>query len=248
MTDIGALLRKLGRFAQLTGEEKQALAASARQFRQCNAHEDVVREGEPCTSIHMLLSGFACCQKSLPDGRRQIIGFLLPGDMFDQRSLLQQQLGHTISTLTPARIAVIARETLLELTERYPRLTRALWWAALLEESIAREWLLNLGQKTAIERLAHLFCELLLRLRAAGVASGNSCELPLTQADLADACALSTVHINRTLQELRRQELISVRGKTLIVHNFERLQLIAMFNENYLCLRQPATEPRVATT
>jgi CRP-like cAMP-binding protein len=130
----------------------------------------------------------------------------------------------------------MSRQSAMDLTEKYPRLTRALWWATMVEESIARDWLINVGQRTALERLAHLLCELYTRLTAVGLAENGSCELPLTQSELADALALSTVHVNRTIRELRHAQLVSIQGRSLVIHDFKALQEVAMFDANYLHL------------
>lgn len=239
------LIRKLENFAVLPEAERRALLDSIRQNRDYGSHEDLVREGESTSNVYVMLSGFACRQKTLPDGRRQIIGYLLPGDICDVRMFLLRHMDHTISTVSPAKVGVIQREAALELTERYPQLTRALWWSTLVEESIAREWLINVGQRTALERLAHLFCEIFVRLQAVDLVCGNSCELPLTQAQLADTLALSTVHVNRTLRELRCAKLISVCSRSLVIHDFQSLKRMAMFDPSYLHLdgqRQSAKE------
>jgi CRP-like cAMP-binding protein len=230
------LIRRLLNFIELSMEEQRVLCSAVGPIRFCRAHEDIAREGDPTADVHVILSGFACLYKMLPDGRRQIVGYFLPGDICDSRVFILHRMDHTISTLSPAKIATLSRDGMLSLTERYPRIARALWWATLVEEAMAREWLVNVGQRTALERLAHLFCEIFARLRAVGLTVGASCELPLTQAELADTLALSTVHVNRTLKELRRLGVISVTGKKLTIHDFQRLQLIAMFDANYLHL------------
>jgi CRP-like cAMP-binding protein len=209
-------------------------------------HEDLIREGEVVIATNVILNGFACRQKMLPDGRRQIIGYLLPGDICDVRMCLNQRMDHTISTISAAKVATLPRDTIFDTSGRYPGLIRALCWASLVEESIVREWLLNVGQRTALERLAHLFCEIFVRLRAVGLADGDSCELPVTQAQLADTLALSTVHVNRTLRELRHANLISIRAKSLIIHDFDSLKSIALFDPSYLHLEGERTVPRAA--
>ena len=229
-------IRKLGNFAVLSGPEKRVLLNAIAQTQEYGPHTDLIREGDATANVNVILSGFACRQKTLPDGRRQIIGYLLPGDICDARVFLLRRMDHTISTVSPVKVGIILHETALELIERYPRLTLALWWVTLVEESIAREWLINVGQRTALERLAHLFCEIYVRLRAVGLVDGNSCELPVTQAELADTLALSTVHVNRTLRELRRANLISIRARSLIIHDFTSLQRMAMFDPKYLHL------------
>jgi CRP-like cAMP-binding protein len=240
------LLRKLENFTALAEDEKTALS-SAMQVRTCGSHEDLICEGDQTGHVNVVLSGLACRQKMLPDGRRQIVGFLLPGDMCDVWAFTLRRMDHTISTISSARMGIIPREVALGITEKFPRLMRAMWWASMVEESIAREWIINVGQRTALERLAHLFCEIYARLSAVGLTSGNRCELPLTQAELADTLALSTVHVNRMLRELRHAGLISMNGKSLVIHDFKALQSIAMFDANYLHLDGLKIEMRAGT-
>lgn len=243
------LIRKLENFTKFSEQEAGMLRAAVVHVHAHGAHEDLAREGELTGDVNVVLGGFACRQKMLPDGRRQIIGYLLPGDLCDVRVFLLRRMDHTISTLSPAKVGIIPRAVVMELTQSNPRLTQALWWATLVEESIAREWLINVGQRTALERLAHLFCEIFVRLRAVGLVNGDSCEFPVTQAELADTLALSTVHINRTLRELRGSHLITMHAKSLVIHDFRALQAIAMFDPNYLHLdggRRSAEERRPA--
>jgi CRP-like cAMP-binding protein len=230
------LFRKLDHYIELGAEERQALQSAVGPLRPCRSHEELFTEGATLDSVSLLYSGFACQHKMTPDGRRQIIGYFLPGDLCNGCSLILRHLDHAVSTLSVCTVAAISRDTLLALSDRYPRIARALWWMALVEQSIAREWLLNVGQRTALERIAHLFCELLVRLRAVDLADGDSYELPLTQAELADTVALSTVHVNRTLKELRRQELIAINGKMLTILDVAALQIVGMFDSNYLHL------------
>lgn len=228
------LLLRLSPFLQLSPEETRALESAAGPARLHRAHETLVREGESAAHIGLLLSGFAYAFRVLPDGRRQIVSYLIPGDLCDPRLLLLPTAAHTVSTLTAANVVLFPREALLAVIERQPHLGRALCWLALQEEMIAREWLVNIGQRTAVERLAHLLCETFTRMQMVGLTDGGRCELPLTQVELADTLALSTVHVNRTLQELRRQGLVSLASGMLEIHDFGALQSIAMFAPDYL--------------
>lgn len=230
------LIRKLENFAELTEEEKIALLDAAGPVRAYGSHEDLVREGEQATGVAVIVSGFACRHKMLPDGRRQIIGYFLPGDMCDARVFILKKMDHTISTLAPTTVTTLPREAILEITSRFPRLTRAFWWNTLVEEAIGRQWLVSIGQRTALERVAHLFCEIYVRLQSVGLATPEGCELPVTQSELADTVALSTVHVNRTLKELRRVGLVSMSSKSLVIHDFAGLRALAMFDPAYLHL------------
>jgi CRP-like cAMP-binding protein len=228
------LLQRLAGVLPLSAEESRALEDAAGPARLYRAREDLAREGHGASHIGLLASGFAFRCRILPDGRRQIVSYLVPGDWCDSRQLLLPVATHSVSTLTPANVVPFARETLLALVERYPRIGQALCLLGIMEELICREWLVNVGQRTAIERLAHLLCETFARMKAVGLTDHGRCELPLTQVELADSLALSTVHVNRTLQELRRQGLVSLSAGMLEIHDFEALQAIAMFTFDYL--------------
>jgi CRP-like cAMP-binding protein len=229
------LIRKLEQFAKLSTDDKRALeAAASHKVRHVGPREDIIHEGDRPRQVNLILEGFACRYKALEDGRRQIVAFFIPGDICDARMFILTQMDHSIGTLSPVKLVEIPGDVFLDLADTSPRIARALWWNSLVEESIAREWTLNVGQRTAYERMAHLLCEFFIRMRAVGLVDGQSCELPMTQAELADALGLSTVHTNRTLQELRRDNLITLRGKNLVVSDLEALQAAALFNANYL--------------
>jgi CRP-like cAMP-binding protein len=236
MTRVSRLIRKLENFAPLPEEERRALLDATSTIRRYAAHEDLIQEGAPTDGVKIILDGLACRYKVLPDGRRQIVAYFVPGDMCDLRVFLLKRMDHSIGTLCPVEAALLPQESLLELTERYPRLTRALWWSTLVEEAITREWIVNVGYRTAFERMAHLFCEIFLRLQAVGLTDENRCDLPLTQTELADTLALSAVHVNRTLMDMRRAHLVTFQGGQLIIHDRQALQSVAGFDPNYLHL------------
>jgi CRP-like cAMP-binding protein len=145
-------------------------------------------------------------------------------------------MDHSIGTLSAVRAAFLTREAIEELMDRFPRLMRALWWSTLVEESITREWVVNVGHRTAFERMAHLFCELFERLHTVGLTRGNTCDLPMTQTELGDAIALSAVHVNRVLMEMRHSGLITLRNQQLTLHDYDSLRSLAGFNVRYLHL------------
>ena len=230
------LIRKLENFTDLSEDDKRTLRDAIGATRAYGAHETLVSDADPPQGVHIILSGFACRYKTLTDGRRQIVGYFIPGDMCDIRVFLLRRMDHTIATLAPTKVAHMPAGMLLALMDRSARLNRALWWSTLVDEAISREWLVNVGQRTALERMAHLFCEMHARFHAIGLTDGTRFELPVTQSELADTLALSTVHINRTLQELRRQGLVSMNGKTLEIHDLTALQTVAVFDAAYLHL------------
>jgi CRP-like cAMP-binding protein len=235
------LVRKLQNFTMLPPDELRAVLEAMSNVRAIAAREDIVVQGEQNPSVKVLLEGFACRYKMLEDGRRQILSLFVPGDMCDLRVFILKRMDHCVSTLTPARFAILSPESILRLTHRYSTLTRALWWTTLVEEAIAREWIVNVGQRTALERTAHLFCELYFRLRAVDLTRGLTFPVPLTQIELSEALGLSSVHVNRTLQELRRQNLIKLDAGILTILDLEALTEVAFFNPDYLHLEQDST-------
>ncbi|QPF84373.1 Crp/Fnr family transcriptional regulator [Bradyrhizobium genosp. L] len=232
---MASLVRKLENFVRLSPEDHAILnRATSERVRRFGPRLDLVREGDRPKDVHLILSGWACRYKQLEDGRRQVVSFLLPGDICDVNVLILREMDHSIGTITPVSVADLSREFFDEVAARHARIATALWWDTLVNAAIQREWTMNLGQRTALERLAHLLCEIWLRLRLAGLTKGDSCDLPLTQGDLADATGLSKVHVNRTLQELRAAGLIVLKGKTLAVPDLDRLMQAGLFNPNYL--------------
>lgn len=231
-----ALIRKLENFALLTAPEKQAITKAISVVRKLDAHDDLIRQGEPTGVAHLMLEGFGCRYRSLSDGRRQIVGFFLPGDFCDPRIFILDRMDHSIATIASSTVAVLSKEAVAVLAQYSPALARSLWWSTLVDEAIAREWVVNLGQRSAFERMAHLFCEVFHRPRAAGMSHGQSCGFPLTQIELGESLGLSTVHVNRTLQDLRQAGLITLKNAVLTIPNLPALEKTALFDGNYLHL------------
>lgn len=236
--------RKLEQFAPLGDEDRHLLEQITSRTRRVEARIDLIREGDRPDDVHLILDGFACRYKLLEDGKRQIVAYLVPGDVCDLHVFILSEMDHSIATLAPCSVVDIPREAVLRLTER-PALARALWWSALVDEAVLRERVVDLGRRSAEERMAHLLCELLLRLRAVGLADGDAFDLPVTQGELADSLGLSTVHVNRVLQTLRGRGLIAFESRRLIVLNPGGLMAFGGFNPNYLHLgREPSRATR----
>ena len=231
------LALRLQAFTRLSQDDLAAIDQLAKRgLRDIGARRDLLQEGDPPRVVNLILDGWACRYKTLPDGRRQIVGLFLPGDLCDMNVYLLKQMDHNIGAITALRVAEITREDFERLLARHPRLAEALFWNELVTVAIQREWTLNLGQRSAYERIAHLLCETFLRLRTVGLTSDSMCPFPLTQLDIADASGLTAVHVNRTLQDLRRNELIVLEHKHLTIPDIKRLKEVAMFNPNYLHL------------
>lgn len=232
---IEPLFRLLGRYMMLDESDRRALSTlETGPVCHAEARTDIAREGENPTVIRLLISGWACRYKDLPDGRRQIVGFFLPGDFCDLNVYILSELDHSIGALTAVRYFEIQPQKFQEVIDQRPHLLRALLWHEMVSAGIQREWLLSIGQRSPLERLAHLFVELYYRLKAVGLATGLSFDLPITQNHLAEANGLSLVHLNRTLQEMRREGLIELSDRQLRIGDLERLKRVAMFNNNYL--------------
>jgi len=230
------LVRKLSNYVDLPEDERKALDDLVRQPKAVAAHTDLVYEGDPTDGVYLILSGWACRYKILPDGQRQIMAYFVPGDLCDQRIFILKQMDHCIGTVTAGAVATIAAETMIDLTDRYPRIARALWWSTLVDEAITREWVVNVGQREALVRVGHLICEMFVRLRAVGLTEGTSFGFPVTQAELADTTGLTPVHTNRMLKELRVEGLISMQSRRLTILDLDRLVSLSLFNPSYLHL------------
>jgi len=231
------LIRKLEHIAPLSDEDKQVLIGAVARTRLLGSDEDLIREGDRPTDCHLILDGVLCRYKLLSEGKRQITGFQITGDLCDLCGLVMGRIDHSVGTLTRARVGVIPHTVLRDILERHRRIAQALWQETLIDASIAREWVANLGRRSAYQRLAHLLCEMGVRLKAVGrVADGMSFEWLVTQAEVADAMGLSTVHVNRVLKQLRSEGLIVTQGSEIRVLDWGRLQEAGEFTPDYLYL------------
>jgi CRP-like cAMP-binding protein len=209
---MNLLTRKLENFARLNDDDRRYLDKVIRVARKVPANTDIICEGDKPSDVHLILQGFACRNKISPSGVRQIMAYMVPGDFCDLHVAVLKQMDHSISTLSECEVVDIPLTTIEEMTAR-PQLARSLWWATLVDEATLREWIVNLGARDAREKVAHLFCELLIRLRSVGLAKANEFQLPITQRDLADTVGLSHVHLNRVLQGLRADGLVEFATK-----------------------------------
>ncbi len=239
---IELLIRKLEQFGTLSSDERKVLEDLPIDVRQVEADQDVAREGQRSSHCMLLLSGMVCRYRLLQNGQRQIMSFHFPGDILDLTSLFPGTLDHSIGTLTPVEIAPIAHATLLDWTERHPRLGRRLWQDTLMDAAVFREWVVNVGRRSAYARIAHLLCEMVTRLSASSPVHDRAYSLPITPVEIADATSLSIVHVNRVLQELRIKKLVELRDKTLVMLDWAGLQQAAGFDPAYLHYRAKSAD------
>ena len=233
---INPLVRKLEGFNPLSEDDCAALQAISSPVEMVPAQTDLVREGEKPKGVVLLIDGMAYRYKTRKDGNRQIVAYLLPGDMGDLDAGLLDEADHSLGTFSACKVVWIDPGTLAEIKQDHSEIARAMRMSTLVDEATLREWLLNVGRRSSVERLAHLFSELLVRHQAVGLAEANSFELRVTPAELGDTTGLSTVHVNRAVQELRRQGLIAFDGKILTVLDMAQLKALAEFSPNYLHL------------
>ena len=220
----------------LSATERSAIGAVPVQRIDVRADQEILREGEKPNRCYLVLEGMTCVSHMVEGGRRQITSFHVPGDIPDLQSLHLDVLDSDTWAVTDGRLAFMEHGALRRLCEAQPRVGAALWRLTVTDAAIYRAWVTNLGQRPAINRLAHFFCEMMLRMEAAGRAKDGSCALPITQADLSDASGLSVVHVNRTLQELREMRLITFARGRLTIHDWNALSLLADFRPDYLHL------------
>ena len=229
------LTLKLAHAVDLTDEDRRILADVARLRRHVSRRQDIIHDGDPPDDVHLVIDGLACRYKITPDGQRQIIAPLVPGDIFSLDVEILDEMDHAVASLSPCTVADIRCSTIHDIRQN-PRIAEALQWSILVEEAILREWIVGLGRRDARTRLAHLLCELHVRMQAVGLVKDGCFPLPLTQQDLADALGLTTVHVNRMLLDLRESGLVTVKSRQAIVHDPERLRGIAAFSPAYLHL------------
>ncbi len=252
----------LARWLDLTAAERQAVEAVPVRRAEAAADEPILRQGDRPTRCLIVLAGLLCRSKLVSTGERQIVAFHVPGDMPDLHGLHLPVFDSDMWAVAPSALAFVEHAPLRRLCEEFPRIAAALWRTTLVDASIGREWTVSVGQRPAVGRLAHLFCEVLMRMEAAGLAeapsgappgappgrlsgasSGGACAFPVTQGDLSEATGLSVVHLNRTLQELRQAGLVSFDAGRLVVRDWEGLAERGDFTPDYLHLEQQSRRP-----
>ena len=231
-------LMKLRARDDIGADEEQAIRSAVSEYRDIPSDRTFIRAGEELSYSTLLLDGLMCRYKDLRDGQRQISELHVAGDFADLHSFTLKRLDHNVMALTPCRVAIVPHNNLKEITARHPHLTRVYWFSTNLDAAIHREWELSLGRRSALARVAHLFCELRVRLGIVGLAEDAGYHLPLTQADLAECLGLTSVHVNRTLKELRQQGLVAFRSGRVAIGDLAALQKTAEFDPAYLYLER----------
>ncbi|MFC3556035.1 Crp/Fnr family transcriptional regulator [Sphingomonas qilianensis] len=219
-------------------DHENAIRESIRDYRDIPADRTVIRANVRLDHCTLLVDGVLCRYKDVRSGERQITELHLPGDFVDLHSFTLKRLDQPVMSLTPCRVASIPHDKLRLLTERHPHLARLYWFATNLDAAIHREWEVSLGRRTARAKLSALFCELLMRLQVVGLADESGYDLPLTQADLGDCTGLTAVHVNRTLKELRGDQLITFQNNRVTIHDLAGLRRAGEFDATYLYLER----------
>jgi CRP-like cAMP-binding protein len=235
---VAPLLLKLRARDLVSDEEEDVLRASVSELREHPGGRAIVRAGTTLSASTLLLDGIVCRFTDLADGQRQIMELHVAGDFVDLHGFLLKQLDHHVGAMTPVRVAIFPHDALRGITETHPHLGRMLWFSTLLDAAIHREKILSIGRRSAVARIAHLFCELHVRLGLVGLGNEAGYALPLTQADLADVTGLTSVHVNRMLKKLRDENLLTFRGGEVAIGDWERLQRVAEFDPTYLHLER----------
>jgi CRP-like cAMP-binding protein len=234
------MVQKFERRAPLNDSDRQALSSLPHRVQTYEPGRYVVREGATVEESALILSGLAFRHKITADGARQIVSIHVPGDFVDLEGSLLQIADHNVQALTRCEIARIPSRDIIALVDSHPRVARAMWVDTLVDGSIFREWIMNVGRRDARQRIGHLLCEFARRVEMAGLGDTSGYQLPMTQEQLADATGLTPVHVNRTLKALEAEGLIVREKRFVHIPDWERLREMSGFNELYLHLELAA--------
>jgi CRP-like cAMP-binding protein len=223
---------------EISAEEEQAIRDCVAEVRDYPVDAVVIRAGEELQVSLLLLEGLIARAHQLSEGERQITELHVPGDFADIHGFTLKRLDHDVVAMSRCKVAIVPHDRLTKLTEVHPHLTRVYWFGTNLDAAIHRAWEVSLGRRRASPRMAHLFCELHLRLGVVGLADDSGFNLPLTQDELADCLGLTAVHVNRTLKELRERELVEFRSGKVMISNLAGLRELAEFDPAYLHLER----------
>lgn len=230
------LVRKLDSVSRLSDDERAALGSLQGQVVTLRPGQDIVREGDSPARSCLILEGYACTYGMTGNGRRQIMSLHVPGDIPDLQSLLLDVLDSSLMTITPCKVALIPHTSLRAVCAAYPGITMGFWRQTLVDAAVFRAWIRSIGRREGVSRIAHLFCELMVRMKVVGLADGRSCAFPYTQALIADCLGLTPVHVNRILQELRAANLVELVKGQLTVLDWDGLVEKGDFDPTFLHL------------
>lgn len=237
------LVRRLRAVTELSDSESEALLSLPHNIREAKNGWEIIREGDRPTQSCLVLDGICGRFKIAGHGARQILSYHIRGDIPDLQSLYIETMDHNLAALSSVLVAFIPHHALRELIAAHPSLGPILWRESFIDSSVSREWLCNVGRRNSETRLAHLICELYTRYRAVDGGDGVTFSFPLTQTDLGDAQGLSTVHINRVMQKLKQDGLVSVADRKMTILDWNRLRKTGEFDAGYLHLRQNSSAP-----
>ena len=229
-------LLKLRARDEVGPKEEEAIRGLVSEIIDIPADRVFIQAGRELKESTLLLDGWMARAKDLQSGQRQLAELQVAGDFVDLHGFVLKRLDHDIITLSRCRIAAVPHDRLKDMTERFPHLTRLYWFMTNMDAAIQREWTLSLGRRTALARLAQLFCELRLRLRIVGLAQNDSFDFPLTQVEIGECLGLTSVHVNRTIQELRRRGILELASRRVTILDLPALESIAEFDDRYLYL------------
>ena len=235
---ITAHLKKLRVRTEISPEEEKVIRGMLRETRRVAPDEVVVRAGEELDTSLLLIDGWLARTKDLPSGNRQVMELHVAGDFADLHGFTLKRLDHDVISMSECTLGIVPHERVMDLTENHPHLARVYWMSTNIDAAITRETAMSLGQRSAIQRMAHLFCELHLRLGIVGRTRGETFEFPLTQREMSECLGLTVVHVNRTLQELRRMGLVEAQNREVTILDKGRLETIAEFDPLYLQLNR----------
>jgi CRP-like cAMP-binding protein len=243
---LSAMIRKLELWQPLLAAEQEAILALPHACRDLHAGQYLVWDGDRPQHTCVLLDGFAHRHKIGGNGGRQILSIHMKGDIVDLQNSLLGIADHNVQMLTAGKVALVPVEAMRDLASTHPAIGMAMWYETLVEGSIFREWILNIGRRDARTRIAHLLCEFAVRMEAAELGDVSTYELPITQEQLADAVALTAVHVNRTLMRLEEDGLISRTKRVITIHDWPELAKTADFQPRYLHLGLDGPPPGAA--
>jgi CRP-like cAMP-binding protein len=229
-----ALVRRLRALDAISDEDIATIRELPISVRDYQAEQAVVRDGERPKESCLIIEGFCARSKTLPDGRRQILSIHIPGEIPDLMSLFLHVMDHDLSTLTAAKLGFISHDSLRQLHRRRPNVAEMFWRDTLIDAAMFREWIVNVGQRPAPARLAHVMMELRERLRVIGRLEGNSFEMPLTQEEIGEALGITSVHVSRVIRQMREEGIIELHRGRVTILDEEKFQELADFDDRYL--------------